>query len=194
MDNKLVQFLNKCSYNDLVEFYNAINVKVSFTCQVGDKLLNFKFKDDTFTIIDGEEVIRTISYFSLNEMVVKILNQDQEFLPLGSVVSLKVRDEELGNIMVMITQKMITFQEQMVYYDYAGIIYPFSNLIIDKLFYFSKALVKEVLFEGPRLEGMEENKFDQLKFEIIANEGYVNIAFVDNELKSKVNGRINGYN
>lgn len=194
MDNKLVQFLNKCSYNDLVELYNAINVKVSFTCQVGDKLLNFKFKDDTFTIIDGEEVIRTISYFSLNEKVVKILNQDQEFLPLGSVVSLKVRDEELGNIMVMITQKMITFQEQMVYYDYAGIIYPFSNLITDKLFYFSKALVKEVLFEGPHLEGMEENKFDQLKFEIIAKEGYANIAFVDNELKSKVNGRINGYN
>lgn len=71
-------------------------------------------------------------------------HQYVDFLPVGSVVIVK------GNVrkMVIVARGvMARVEEELIYFDYAGVLYP-DGMTSDKLIYFNHRDLNRIVFEG----------------------------------------------
>lgn len=86
-------------------------------------------------------------------------------LPIGSIVYLSEGNQK---IMVLNRGPLVEQEEQKVYFDYTGALYP-QGLDPEQVYYFNDEDVDEVLFEGFKDE--EETRFIKLYEKWLKKEG-----------------------
>lgn len=76
----------------------------------------------------------------------------RELLPLGTVVYMK---EGKIPVMIVMRQPIIDYQDQICYFDYAGI-NQVLGLDPNQIFYFNEENIRKVVYEGYRGESDSE--------------------------------------
>lgn len=146
-----------------------------------DKIVNVNLIDRGFLL--------PLEVFDL--ILLSIKSYMQEYLPLGSVVTLNkeklgIEDDVLTKLTVVIEQRMIRPKGKNYYIDYRAIPYP-TGIFNDKMYvYFSSDIIEEVVFKGFADEdnegyevALKESLIDNNIFSLTYCEEDVVLDFVD---------------
>lgn len=144
-----------------------------------DLALHYKKIEDSFILAYQSE---TTGYskedFKIFLMgMISLLN---DMLPLGSVVTLKNRNENSTPLKVVITYRFLAQKEDIHYFPYGGVVYPVGMLGNDNILYFTESMIDKIVLNGYQDE-QEDDFVYLMKKEMLVERQMVSFGYSTKE-------------
>lgn len=185
--NTLRQIAEKCADDctALFEMYKAYSENESM---FDDKKsgIHYKYDGDACLLIcDGKEC--TLAKDKFRKIIISGLDILEDTLPLGTVVDLRkelYKDspdfEKIENIRMVITYRFLRPDGENYYFPYAGVVYPTGMLGSNKVYYFTRPMIKKIVHKGFSDE-QEEAYVYLMKNDLIVDNGMNTYGYATKE-------------
>lgn len=159
--------------------------------------LEITFIENEVRINSNENEFHT-SIEKFKKLIVSIIDLFEVIYPLGTVVNLKTEylnqltnDKEIEEATFVITSRYVYTDDVKTYFQYGGIPYPVGSLGLNKVFYFTSDLIREILALGYS-DNREEAYIYMMKKELLLDENYISIGYAQEEERKKLELKLRG--
>lgn len=159
--------------------------------------LEITFIENEVRINSNENEFHT-SIEKFKKLIVSIIDLFEVNYPLGTVVNLKTEylnqltnDKEIEEATFVITSRYVYTDDVKTYFQYGGIPYPVGSLGLNKVFYFTSDLIREILALGYS-DNREEAYIYMMKKELLLDENYISIGYAQEEERKKLELKLRG--
>ncbi|MFQ8920862.1 MAG: DUF4176 domain-containing protein [Clostridium paraputrificum] len=133
-----------------------------------------------------------IAIEKFKRLIVSMIDLFEVIYPLGTVVNLKTEylnqltnNNEIEEATFVITSRYVYTDDVKTYFQYGGIPYPVGDLGLNKVFYFTSDLIREVLTLG-YTDDREEAYIYMMKKELLLDGDYISIGYAPKEERKKL--------
>lgn len=183
---------NLSTLKDILKY---IKTKKTYVNLISD--LEITFTENKVSVNSNGNKLN-ISIEKLKNLIVSIIDLFEVIYPLGTVVNLKTEylnqltnGKEIEEATFVITSRYVYTDDVKTYFQYGGIPYPVGTLGLNKVFYFTSDLIKEVLALGYS-DNREEAYIYMMKKELLLDENYISIGYAQEEERKKLELKLRG--
>lgn len=183
---------NLSTLKDILKY---IKTKKTYVNLISD--LEITFTENKVSVNSNGNKLN-ISIEKLKNLIVNIIDLFEVIYPLGTVVNLKTEylnqltnGKEIEEATFVITSRYVYTDDVKTYFQYGGIPYPVGTLGLNKVFYFTSDLIKEVLALGYS-DNREEAYIYMMKKELLLDENYISIGYAQEEERKKLELKLRG--
>lgn len=183
---------NLSALKDILKY---IKTKKTYVNLISD--LEITFTENEVSVNSNGNKLNT-SIENFKKLIVNIIDLFEVIYPLGTVVNLKAEylnqltnGKEIEEATFVITSRYVYTDDVKTYFQYGGIPYPVGTLGLNKVFYFTSDLIREVLALGYS-DNREEAYIYMMKKELLLDENYISIGYAQEEERKKLELKLRG--
>lgn len=131
----------------------------------------------------------SLSFELAKDFLIAMIGILEPIQPLGTVVDLKAEyvagmtEHPVDNYRVIIIERFVYLKELEAYFEYVGVAYPIGRIRKDAVIQFTPRMIDKVVHAG--FSDLQEEAFVKLlKAEMIVEQGYTSMAFIDKDKHS----------